>query len=320
MSIKISYSEKKNSKSGGNLVLFADDKFSINGLKKHLSHSEFSYISDLLKTSDLKKNLFVFELNSKKKIILISIKNSFKSFDIVNLGAEFYGRINYGKNSEYFVSSDTMIGKYENFIGYFLHGMKLKSYEFKKYKTKKETRIISINVFGNKNKPSFQNQLKFKALEEGTFYARDLVSEPGNILNPDEYAKRLKSLKKEPKLYLWDYTHIDNIWAKNENIVANHLLKWTHFLQDVYGYNIKLQYLRDKEKREIDFVITLDWNVKYLIEVKTNNINISKHLLYYKDFFPEAKYFQIVFWDKEIDREKSWIRIISASKFFSGLI
>jgi len=39
-------------------------------------------------------------------------------------------------------------------------------------------------------------QLKFQALEEGTFYARDLVSEPGNILHPDEYAKRLMSLKK----------------------------------------------------------------------------------------------------------------------------
>ena len=51
-------------------------------------------------------------------------------------------------------------------------------------------------VFGNKNKPSAQNQLKFKALEEGTFYARDLVSEPGNVLHPDEYAKRLNSLKK----------------------------------------------------------------------------------------------------------------------------
>ena len=60
--------------------------------------------------------------------------------------------------------------------------LKLKSYEFNKYKTKKETRLISINVLGNKNKPSVQNQLKFKALEEGTFYARDLVSEPGNIL------------------------------------------------------------------------------------------------------------------------------------------
>ena len=54
-------------------------------------------------------------------------------------------------------------------MGYFLHGLKLKSYEFKKYKTKKDTKLISINVVGNKNKPSFQNQLKFKALEEGTF-------------------------------------------------------------------------------------------------------------------------------------------------------
>ena len=66
-----------------------------------------------------------------------------------------------------------------------------------KYKSKKETRIISINVIGNKNKPSTQNQLKFKALEDGVFYARDLVSEPGNILHPDEYAKRLSSLNKD---------------------------------------------------------------------------------------------------------------------------
>ena len=67
MSIKINYTKKTSSKSPGNLVLFADEKFSINGLKKHLSNSEFSYVSDLLKTSDLKKNLFVFEVNSKKK-------------------------------------------------------------------------------------------------------------------------------------------------------------------------------------------------------------------------------------------------------------
>ena len=90
-----------------------------------------------------------------------------------------------------------MASKDENFLGHFLHGLKLKSYEFKKYKTKKEIRIISLNIAGNKNKPSNQNQLRFKALEEGTFYARDLVSEPGNILHPDEYAKRISSLKKD---------------------------------------------------------------------------------------------------------------------------
>ncbi|MDB9743826.1 leucyl aminopeptidase [Pelagibacteraceae bacterium] len=197
MTIKINYSNKAISKSSANLVLFADEKFSINALKKHLSNSEFTYINDLLKSIDLKKNIIVFEMNSKKKIVLVSIKKDLNSFNIENLGAEFYGRINYGKNSEYFINSDSVIGIHENFIGYFLHGIKLKSYEFNKYKTKKETRLISINVLGNKNKPSAQNQLKFKALEEGTFYARDLVSEPGNILHPDEYAKRLNSLRKD---------------------------------------------------------------------------------------------------------------------------
>jgi leucyl aminopeptidase len=197
MSIKINYSNKPISKTSGNLILFADEKFSINALQKYLTNSEFSYINDLLKTSELKKNLLVFEVNSKKKIILISVKKDLKNFDIENLGAEFFGYINYGKNNEYFINSDSISRKYENFIGYFLHGLKLKSYEFKKYKTKKETRIISISVLGNKNKPSAQNQLKFKALEEGTFYARDLVSEPGNILHPDEYAKRLNSLRKD---------------------------------------------------------------------------------------------------------------------------
>ena len=196
MSIKINYSSKTYNKSSDNIVLFSNEKFNITNLAKYLSKSEYSYIQDLLKTSDLKKNLFVFEVNSKKKIVLVSIKNNLKLFDIENLGAEFYGRINYGKNSEYFVISDSIIGKQSNFLGHFLHGLKLKSYEFKKYLSKKETRVISINVFGNKNKPSAQNQLKFKALEEGTFYARDLVSEPGNILHPDEYAKRLSSLKK----------------------------------------------------------------------------------------------------------------------------
>ena len=205
MSIKINYSNKSSHKISANLVLFSDDKFNIKDLKKFLSNSEFTYISDLLKTSDIKKNLFVFEVNSKKKIVLISIKKNLKTFDIENLGAEFYGRINYGKNSEYFVISDSLDRKHENFLGYFLHGLKLKSYEFKKYKTKKEIRLISINVLGSKNKPSAQNQQRFKALEEGTFYARDLVSEPGNILHPDEYAKRLNSLKRDGlKINIYD--------------------------------------------------------------------------------------------------------------------
>ena len=55
---------------------------------------------------------------------------------------------------------------------------------------------ITIKILQNKNKSIDNDLLKFKALEEGTFYTRDLVSEPGNILHPDEYAKRLNSLTK----------------------------------------------------------------------------------------------------------------------------
>ena len=63
MSIKINYSNKLTSKSSANLVLFVDENFNINGLKKIISNTEFSYIADLLKTSDLKKNLLFFQIN-----------------------------------------------------------------------------------------------------------------------------------------------------------------------------------------------------------------------------------------------------------------
>ena len=134
MSIKINYKNGGPKKPSNNLVLFTDEKFDIKPLKKHISSSEFSYINDLLKTSDINKNLLVFELSSKKKIVLVSIKKNIRLSDIENLGAEFYGRINYGKNTNYYINSDSIIGKHKNFIGHFLHGLKLKSYEFDKYK------------------------------------------------------------------------------------------------------------------------------------------------------------------------------------------
>ena len=196
MAVQINYKSNTLKNYLLNLVLFVDEKFNISGLKKHISNSEFSYISDLLKTSDLKKDLLFFEVNSKKTIFLVSIKKDIKTSDVENLGAKFHSYINYDKKNDYLVNSDTINSKIKNFIGYFLHGIKLKSYEFNIYKSKKNKKLVSINVKGNKNKISTKDQIRFKALEEGTFFARDLVSEPGNILHPDEYAKRINSLKK----------------------------------------------------------------------------------------------------------------------------
>jgi len=53
--------------------------------------------------------------------------------------------------------------------------------------------------------------------------------------------KKIKSLKKEPKLYLWDWSEIiENKGAKLENIVASHLLKLCHYLHDADGYKTEL--------------------------------------------------------------------------------
>ena len=67
MSIKIIYTKNTVKKTSANMVLFCGEAFNIKNLKNFLSLSEFNYISDILKTSDLKKNLHTFEINSKKK-------------------------------------------------------------------------------------------------------------------------------------------------------------------------------------------------------------------------------------------------------------
>ena len=195
MNIKINFKKQVFNKSSENLILFVDENFNISSLKKNISNSDYSYISDLLKTRDSKKKIITFDINSKRKIILVSLKRNVTNSEVENLGADCYKIIKELKKSNFFINSDTATNKSKNFVGHFLHGIKLKSYLFEKYKSKKTNKDIVLNIFG-KNIPSINDQAKFNAIEEGTFYARDLVSEPGNVLHPDEYAKRINSLKK----------------------------------------------------------------------------------------------------------------------------
>ena len=144
MTIQINYKQRSSIKGSSNLILFVDEKFNIGGLKKYISTNEFSYISDLLKISDLKKDFLFFYINSKKTIFLVSIKKDVKVSDIENLGAKFHGYINYDKKKDYFVNTDTINTNITNFAGYFLHGIKLKSYEFNIYKSKKDKKFCWI--------------------------------------------------------------------------------------------------------------------------------------------------------------------------------
>ena len=195
MNIKINFKKQVLNKSIENLILFVDENFNTLSLKRSIPNSDYSYVHDLLKNKDLKKKIVTFDISSKRKIILISLNKNPTNSDLENLGAACYEIIKETKKLNFTINSDTIIKKSKNLIGHFLHGIKLKSYIFEKYKSKKTKRNIFINIFG-KNIPTKQDQMKFSAIEQGTFYARDLVSEPGNILHPDEYARRINSLKK----------------------------------------------------------------------------------------------------------------------------
>ena len=204
MSVQINYKSSSVKKNSSNLVIFSDENYSISNLKKHVSKTEYALVSELIKGKDLKKKIISFDITSKKKIILVSLKKNLTSSDAENLGAKFYDQFKDLKSAEYNISSDIISLNSNYLVGHFLHGLKLKSYIFDKYKTKKNKNNISINILG-KNILSVKEQLKFKAIEEGTFYTRDLVSEPGNILHPDEYAKRLSYLKKDGlKINIYD--------------------------------------------------------------------------------------------------------------------
>jgi predicted AAA+ superfamily ATPase len=92
-----------------------------------------------------------------------------------------------------------------------------------------------------------------------------------------------RALKREPKLYLWDWSEIEEPGRRFENLVASHLLKWCHFTQD-WGYTpLDLWFVRDKEKREIDFLITKTKKPWLLIEAKLSNTDPGPNL----DFFAQ---------------------------------
>ena len=86
---------------------------------------------------------------------------------------------------------------------------------------------------------------------------------------------RIKSLRKEPKMYLWDWSEIEDENIKLENMMASHLLKFCDFLSDMEGYKAQLYYLRDKEQREVDFLVSIGNKPWFCVEVKNSFRKIS---------------------------------------------
>ena len=200
MSIKISYKKGIVEKSIKNYVLFSDENFKVNGLKKLPLAKSSNEINKTIESNKSKKKDFIsFNINSSQKVILIKIKNNQTSTDNEKKGANFYNflKSNLQTNMTFFDNNilETQT-KNRIFIEEFLHGMQLKSYEFNKYKTKKEIVVLNIDIIYKRKIPAKPKNNRFTSILAGTNFTKDLVSEPGNILHPDEYAKRIIKLKK----------------------------------------------------------------------------------------------------------------------------
>ena len=104
-----------------------------------------------------------------------------------------------------------------------------------------------------------------------------------------------RAVIKPPKVFFYDNGDVmGNEGAVFENLVGTQLLKRIHFLEDRDGYRYELRYIRDKEGREVDFVILKEGIIEELIEVKFSDDGISKHLKYYAEKLAPRKATQIV--------------------------
>ena len=152
------------------------------------------------------KSLFTDKLFLEKKFSIKNIKdknyifvnciNSKTSLDYEKLGSQLYIFLKNNKiERSFFISSPSFLTNVQ--LEKLLHGAQLKSYEFNVYKTNKtKHETNNLYIVGDKSKKTNVLRNKLNSLLEGIFLTRDLVSEPGNVLHPDEYAKRITKLRK----------------------------------------------------------------------------------------------------------------------------
>ncbi|OPX37593.1 MAG: hypothetical protein B1H12_04465 [Desulfobacteraceae bacterium 4484_190.2] len=119
--------------------------------------------------------------------------------------------------------------------------------------------------------------LSVNALREDLEVSHRAVTNWLNILEAFYYCFRIypfvgkdyRSLKKGPKLYLMDWSEIRDEAKRFENLMASHLLKLVHFLYDYEGYRANLNFLRNVDKKEVDFLVTTDQKPWFAVEVLT---------------------------------------------------
>ena len=186
MKLKLNFTSKTPKSSYENELIFVNNK--------NFNFLNFKFNQKIVLNSEIFKEKKILNKNyNNKNYIFINCIDCKKVTEFENIGSILFDYLNNYKIENSFINSKII--KISNMqMERILHGATLKSYSFDFYKTKQNKKSLSINYVGNDKKNTLRKKLN--ALTEGVFLTRDLVSEPGNVLHPDEYTKRILKLKK----------------------------------------------------------------------------------------------------------------------------
>jgi hypothetical protein len=129
---------------------------------------------------------------------------------------------------------------------------------------------------------------------------------------------RVRTLRKMPKAYLWDWSEVPAPGPRFENLVAMHLLKLCHYLRDREGYDVDLHYVRDRVGREADFLVTAKGKPWFAAEAKLAETAIDPSLVYFRDRLRIPFVYQVVLHATR-DVVEDGVRCLPAAKFLSAL-
>ncbi len=113
---------------------------------------------------------------------------------------------------------------------------------------------------------------------------------------------KVRAVKKERKLYLWDWSSIADEGPRFENLVASQLLKYCHWLEDTEGHTMELRYLRDTDRREVDFVVLKDRRPLFAVECKTGDTTLNPAIPYFAERTPIPRFYQVHIRDRHYAR------------------
>jgi predicted AAA+ superfamily ATPase len=104
---------------------------------------------------------------------------------------------------------------------------------------------------------------------------------------------KIRAVKKEQKLFLWDWSELEDPGARWENFMASHLLKYCHFLTDTEGFKMELRFLRDHDKREVDFVVMQNKKPLFAVECKYGEKQVSPSVKYFSERTAIPRFYQV---------------------------